>query len=250
VAAREPGATAERVENRRWAVWALAAAAAILVGVGVTLLLRAGDTRSPTDSPPDTLERLAARLRTTEPERLGDFRPLAADELRPLAAERGGLPVYAPLGRIAAGQPVIDWQSATGATGYEVTVVDEDGTTRFAVEVPVPPLAFPADRAAPLPPGAYVVEVKAKGVPSAAGARAFVVVPEDERLRFERAQGAIAAHTTGARGRLLQAHHALRSDWISAALVLAREAVAEAPSDPDATAFLRHVESRVGLPAR
>ncbi|MFO0931325.1 MAG: hypothetical protein U1E39_01300 [Planctomycetota bacterium] len=210
----------------------LAVAAVVVAAVGLTTLFTRRD--DPSAAAGERLVAAAGRLRAEAPDLFEGFTPLSADELRGgNDARRGGGRVTWPVGVLLDAPTEVRFEAPTGATRVRLAIdgpagrsVVEGGNGR--VEVP------------PLPPGSYVVRMRALDALGAQEVRAaFVVLASDAARRHLDAFARIDA-TGGDLAPLLRAHYAVRQALYREARAAAQAASSGAPDD--ARALLAHIE--------
>jgi hypothetical protein len=233
-----------------WTPARVAAAAVVLVAVGVALAFA---LKRPS-APPTTDEVLVATakdLARAHPGLFEGFSPLSEQERRADGRDRhrgtGELALLEPAGKVLETRPRLRWEGDHGAERWVVVVARADGTVVLRAEPSGPSLEWPKD-AADLEPGvAYQWTVtgtwpggeeKARGV--------FEVASAEDGSAFEAAVRAIDAGAPAKVRRLLEAHLAFRRGYLARAVEAARAAVAEAPGDAAAVETLALVERATG----
>jgi hypothetical protein len=226
---------------RRAVAWAWAgAAAAVLLVVGGTAWIVARRPLAPTEvaGVPERLVAAAADLARADPTSFDAFAPYRSDELVPAkSVTRGGVRWLAPRGTVLAAPTELRWSHPPRGGPVDVSIEGPDlaWSQAFAEErAPAPPL----------PPGRYVVTIRALASLAGNETRAgFVVAGADLRAEVERAATTIRRHAPPDLADLLLAHWALRRDLREEARAAAARAAEHGEAVRDAAqALLRFTD--------
>lgn len=212
--------------NRRLA---RVAAVAVLLAAAVTIsllwLLRDLERRVEPDADRALLA-AAQELVRLEPTQFRDFSPLLHDERLTLgtAAQRGGVALLAPVGKVLEPRPTLRWEDAVGVAEWEVSVLQADGTPLWSARATTPHLAWPADQPALIPGATILCEVVGQGAAGREEARGSfrLALPADvaalvaaepviERAAPPRVRAALRAQVALRRGFLAEAEKVLRA---------------------------------------
>ena len=222
-----------------------AIAAVVLAAAGAAFILARRGTQGGDADPAAALEVAASHLSRRVPEEFGDFRPLAAEELRAHRGDvlRGGDLEASPSGRILDGRPTLRWKAVPGARHYRVSVIGPEGVLWNATTTDTS-LPWPEGKPELAPNARAAWTVTAAGPGATEVRRAIAVVDDAEASRWRRAE--LGAGTVEAPLRwLLLAHLALRRDLPLEAHAYASRYVAERPGEALGAATLAAAADRL-----
>ncbi|HLQ37500.1 MAG TPA: zf-HC2 domain-containing protein [Planctomycetota bacterium] len=234
--------------SRKWQFLGVVAAAALIAALGLWWWLPGG-------TPTVTIELLAqtaSRLAAARPDLLADLRPLRAEELADpgSGAVRGDLAITAPAGKLLATQPDFDWPGEPSVQQWTLVVSAADANELWRVQVPAPPVTFPADKPQLSWGTSYLCAVEGESAQGMVrSSRAFAVASAAEVLAFRQACEAIKSGAAPAQGGLLQAHLAVRRGFWGEAERLLRVERAREPAERLVALTLLHVLRLTGSPA-
>lgn len=250
VAASSPIPSLATTRARR-ATWApFAAAAALLVALGVAFL-----GQGPSGPALDSDARLVAAagaLSREAPDLFADFRPVASAERREASADttRSGLSILEPVGRVLETRPALRWLAAAGVTSYEIAIADADGVVVWRTTTRADRIAT-ADAPTLVAGRAYVIEVTATGPLGRTSAnRAFDVVATETAEAIGSARARAHASLGRDLGELAFAHAAARRGLLIASKGAVTAFLAGHPKDAAALEFDEYLRRRLGWPER
>ena len=196
------------VARKRVPPWRWLAAAVVLIAAGALLMTRGG--RKLDDA---TLSAAASLLRASDPEVFGEFRPLAAPERGGAnrTVYRGGIALIEPTESVLTHRPGFRWRPVPNARSYRLLVRDASGGVLFRHDVTATEFDWPKDVDA-LPAGSYVWRMTTLDTSEQlSGVRAFRILDDAARDRYERGLEIIDTRIDEALRRTLRAHWAIRN---------------------------------------
>ncbi len=196
------------VARKRAPPWRWLAAAVVLIAVGALLMKRGGGKLDD-----GTLSAAASLLRASDPEIFGEFRPLDAPERGRAngTVYRGGIALIEPSEALLTHRPGFRWRPVPAAKAYRLLVRDVSGDVLFEHDVTATEFVWPKDVES-LPAGSYVWRVTSVDTrEQLTGVRAFRILDDGARDRYERGLEIIDTRVDEALRRTLRAHWAIRN---------------------------------------